>query len=319
MTELAAFATKGLEDVVADEVGGVVATRTKLVRFRTPDLRRLAGLRTADDVAVVAGTAEDVRTPADLTALLDLDEAVRAVRTVRDTGTDVSVTVTAARSPLGGTRQVLDLVTPVLGASAEPTRGSLDVRVFLDGTFALVGVRLFAAPLTTRPYRTVGRIGSLRPTVAAAMVRLACPPGTRRTVWDPFCGSGTLLAEAHAVGHRVRGSDLDGAAVEATRANVPGAEVRRADALDPRTWRVDADTVLTNLPWGKQIAVTAGGPLYTAVGRGIAAVGTGCVLTVDPDRLVAQVRRAAPGATTAVRRIGLLGQTPSIVTIHAGR
>jgi tRNA (guanine6-N2)-methyltransferase len=319
---MAAFATKGLEDVVAGEVGGfgeVTDTRTKLLRFRATDVGRLAGLRTADDVAVVAGAAEDVHTAGDLRKLLDIGDAVRAIRGVREVGTEFSVTVSAARSPLGNAQDVRAIVVPEIGLEPAPerSRAAIDVRVFLDGTYALVGVRLFAAPLTVRDYRKADRIGSLRPTVAAAMVRLADP---RRTVWDPFCGSGTILAEARARGLGIRGSDLDGDAITAARANLgPDARLTRADALDPRTWRTDADTVITNLPWGKQIPIAGGGPLHAAVGKGVAAVGRGCVLTVDPDRLVAQVRRAAPGATTRVRRIGLLGQTPSIVTISTDR
>jgi adenine-specific DNA-methyltransferase len=57
-------------------------------------------------------------------------------------------------------------------------------------------------------------------------------------VWDPTCGDGAFLRQAAARGHpvqRLTGHDLDGGAVEATRAALPGASVSASDlfALDP--------------------------------------------------------------------------------------
>ncbi|MBQ6539849.1 MAG: class I SAM-dependent RNA methyltransferase [Oscillospiraceae bacterium] len=51
------------------------------------------------------------------------------------------------------------------------------------------------AGLHKRGYRPVGNAAPLRETLAAAMVSIARYRG-RETVWDPFCGSGTIPIEA---------------------------------------------------------------------------------------------------------------------------
>jgi tRNA (guanine6-N2)-methyltransferase len=339
-----AFATKGLEDVTAGEIreilgaGSVVSTGTKHVLFTASGdpvaLRRLA---TADDVCLLLAAPLSVATPEDLDRALsggaDFPAVLDAVAALRPPDGTFSVTVTAARSPLGGGAAVAEVaagaVARRLGWSVrQRERAPVDLRVFLDGRSALLGVRLFDAPLSQRAYRTVDLMGSLRPTVAAAMVRLAGADGPRE-VWDPFCGSGTVLAESAAAGHRVSGTDLDPAAVAAARANLAAIDERLATRVEPgdsaslATWRRhgDADTVLTNMPWGKQVAVRDAARLYDVLGAGLAGVlargGRAGVLTVEPDRLVAAVRRAAPDRAMVRaqrRRIGLLGQSPTLVS-----
>lgn len=60
------------------------------------------------------------------------------------------------------------------------------VRLYLDTS---------GAGLHKRGYRAVGNDAPLRETLAAAMVLLTRYRG-RETVWDPFCGSGTIAIEA---------------------------------------------------------------------------------------------------------------------------
>jgi len=341
-----AFATKGLEDVTADELrdvlgaaGRVVETGTKHVRFSLSGapgvLQRLV---TADDVCLLLAGPLTVRTVEDLEGALaeraDFPAVLAAVAALRPPDGTFSVTVTAARSPLGPGAKIAGVaagaVARRLGWHArERERAPVDVRVFLDGTSALLGVRLFDAPLVQRDYRRVDLMGSLRPTVAAAMVRLTCPDGGRRDVWDPFCGSGTVLAESLRAGHRVAGTDIDPDAVAAARANLGAidgslaARVEFGDSGTPAAWRrhQDADTVLTNMPWGKQVSIRNAAVLYDVLGAGVAQVvargGRVGVLTAEPDRLVAATRRAGGTPRVTRRRIGLLGQSPSFVSFVA--
>ncbi len=342
---LIAFATKGLEGVTASEIsevlgatGSVVEVGTKHVRFAASgDLTALRRLRTADDVCLALAPPLTVRTQDDLTAALtdaaDVPAALAAVATGRPPDGTFSITATTARSPLGGSARVTEVAAAAVARRLgwrvlDRERAPVDVRVFLDGTSALLGVRLFDAPLTQRDYRRVDHMGSLRPTVAAAMVRLTGTDGPRE-VWDPFCGSGTVLAESACAGHGVAGTDLDPVAVAASRANLAAVDERLSalvelgDSTKPATWRRhdDADTVLTNMPWGKQVSVQDAKALYNAIGAGIAQVagrgGRAGVLTVDPDRLIAAVRRVGAGGPTLRRRIGLLGQTPTFVSFGA--
>jgi 23S rRNA G2445 N2-methylase RlmL len=337
-----AFATKGLEDVTAGEVGDVLGATgqvagvgTKHVRFTASEVPMgLRRLTTADDVCLLLAPPLSVSTPEELEQVLtnraDFPAVLAAVAALRPVDGTFSVTVTAARSPLGGAAAVAEVASATVARRLgwrfrARERAPVDVRVFLDGTSALVGVRLFDPPLAQRAYRRVDLMGSLRPTVAAAMVRLVCGDGPRE-VWDPFCGSGTVLAESACAGHRVAGTDLDPDAVAAARANLDAIDERLAvrvelgDSATPATWHRhrDADTVLTNMPWGKQVAVRDASRLYEVLGAGIAGVfargGRAGVLTVEPDRLVAAVRRARQGVPVARRRIGLLGQSPTFVS-----
>ncbi len=65
--------------------------------------------------------------------------------------------------------------------------------------------------------------GMLPPKVARMMVNLALgttAADAQKRVYDPYCGSGTVLFEAALRGFSVIGSDLDPAAVQGTRANL---------------------------------------------------------------------------------------------------
>jgi tRNA G10 N-methylase Trm11 len=103
--------------------------------------------------------------------------------------------------------------------------------------------------------RAAERQGALRPTVAAAMVRLAgAEPGR---LLDPCCGSGTIASEAIVAGWQAWASDIDDEAVGAAAANVPRAVIRRADALDLPYREGEFDAVVTNVPFGRQFRLDA--------------------------------------------------------------
>ena len=113
-------------------------------------------------------------------------------------------------------------------------------------------VRITDATMRHRGGRVEERSGALRPTVAAAMVRLVGPPAGSRVLLDPCCGSGTIVAEARDAGWRARGTDIDTAALAIARANYTNATFEEADllALDVASGSIDA--VVTNLPFGQQ-------------------------------------------------------------------
>ncbi len=117
----------------------------------------------------------------------------------------------------------------------------------------ITGIRLTDSAMRQHSARTRERRGALRPTVAAAMVRLAgSPPGT---VLDPCCGSGTILGEALQHGWSAIGRDTEPKAVLDSRDNVPAAAIRAGDArhLDLADGEVAA--CVSNLPFGRQYEV----------------------------------------------------------------
>lgn len=91
----------------------------------------------------------------------------------------------------------------------EPTLAALRVHVRLERDRCTVSVDSSGEPLHRRGYRLALARAPLRPTLAAAMLRVAgWRPG--EPLLDPMCGSGTIVIEAarRAIG-RAPGSDRD--------------------------------------------------------------------------------------------------------------
>jgi len=142
------------------------------------------------------------------------------------------------------------------GGTVVPPAIRVDLRIVLDGTRAILGIRPYTVPLHRREWRTHTVPGSLHPPVAAAIARMAdIRPGV--VVLDPFAGAGTVLLEASRVqndAHYV-GLDRDGSALRAARMNSarpPEIEWRSGDALQLPRFAPVADRIITNPPWGQR-------------------------------------------------------------------
>jgi len=117
----------------------------------------------------------------------------------------------------------------------------------------VAGLRVSDVRMRQHRRRAAERPGALRPTVAAAMVRQAgSGPGV---LFDPCCGSGTILAEAVAAGWTARGADIDRAAVGTARRNVPEADVETGDVRHIELPDGSVDACVSNLPFGQRYAV----------------------------------------------------------------
>jgi tRNA G10 N-methylase Trm11 len=115
----------------------------------------------------------------------------------------------------------------------------------------LAGFRASNARMRQHDGRAHERHGALRPTVAAAMVRLAGRPGS--ALLDACCGSGTILSEALSIGWKqVYGTDIDPQAVETARHNVPAAQLAVGDARQLSYDSASMDACVSNLPFGQQ-------------------------------------------------------------------
>ena len=132
---------------------------------------------------------------------------------------------------------------------ADPAQIEFWMAEYRPGEF-VAGLRLTDVRMRQHDGRQVERPGALRPTVAAAMVMLAGEPSG--TLLDPCCGSGTILAEAVAHGWTAMGRDIDSAAVNVARQNVPSATITVGDArnLDHADGSIAA--CVSNLPFGRQ-------------------------------------------------------------------
>ncbi len=134
---------------------------------------------------------------------------------------------------------------------ADPAEIELWVLEYRPGSF-VAGVRVSDVSMRQHGGREAERRGALRPTVAAAMVRLAGKP--RGALLDPCCGSGTILEEAAARDWQARGSDLDAAALRVARRNAR-APLVLADARELPVRDGSAGACVTNLPFGRQYEV----------------------------------------------------------------
>jgi putative N6-adenine-specific DNA methylase len=126
--------------------------------------------------------------------------------------------------------------------------------------------------LYRRGYREeIGR-APLRETLAAGVLRLAGYDGTE-PLWDPMCGSGTVLIEAaliatgtppgdlkahgRAAAALLKGSDLNAGALGVTRRNARRAgltlELVRADAAEIEPPPGPKGLLVANLPYGKRV------------------------------------------------------------------
>jgi tRNA (guanine6-N2)-methyltransferase len=273
----------GLEALAAEEIttelaGQVKKTGRGVVVFRVEEIdSSLLSLRTVEDVFLLAWGTDQLSYRA-----LDLDKIRRW--TAREVDWDHLLRLHHQVRPRPRGRPTYRLVTQMEGkhayrradagealarglagkfpASWKPAEENASVEVWLtiQGATVVCGLRLSDHTMRHRTWKREHRPASLRPTVAAAMVRLAGISPTH-TVLDPMCGVGTLLAEHLAALPRcqpppVLGGDLEHSAVWATACNLrrlgPSA-LARWDARHLPLPPACTDRILCNPPFGKQL------------------------------------------------------------------
>lgn len=344
-TPLVARCLRGLEAVVAAEVLGsglaVTELRHREVHFRTS--RSVPALRTADDVFLLAARRPDIGSTrqalreltelADPTGIDDLLSLRRrsATTTAPDiTGIDVSASFLGRRNftrydaeDVVGQALARHLRVPYHSrrAGTAPPAGCWSWRLTLDGTRAMLMLRLDDRPLHRRAYKQRTIPGTLHPPLAAAMARLAdIRPG--HVVIDPCCGAGTLLIEAALAqpAARFHGFDLSVDAVDAARANAGELRVtiRCCDAGGLPLADDSVDRVLCNPPWGTQVqarGLLADAPSrwWTELRRVLAPDGTAVLLLPDADDLATAVRHHF--TPVHVERLRLFGAQPFLVRL----
>lgn len=194
----------------------------------------------------------------------------------------------------------------------------LEIWLTIRGQTAVCGVRLSDRTMRHRTYKDDHILASLRPTVAAAMVRLA-GIGPGMTVIDPMCGAGTILAETIEVaklrtggrppagrpsavewGERVTvlGGDNDANAVFVSSQNldkVGPVGLARWDTRRLPLATASVDRIVSNPPFGKQLeSLDLIPPLYAAAAaewdRVLRPGGRGVFLVMEQDALRVPLR-----------------------------
>lgn len=144
-------------------------------------------------------------------------------------------------------------------------KGELLIRFVPNGAHWDALFRMSARPLSARSWRVGNMEGGLNAAVAAAMVDLGGICESDR-VFNPMCGSGTLLIERRRLGmpQVLYGCDIDAQALAFGYQNVAKSgyfkdiRLEQADATALDCPKGQFDLILCDLPWGDDIGSLAG-------------------------------------------------------------
>lgn len=351
---LYALVHPGLEDIASEEItqelkGEVKKAGLSIVVFRLREIDRdVLTLRTVEDVLLLAwGTDELSYRAQDLESirrwtdkapwpkLLQIHHAVRPKPKGKPTyRVVVQMTGEHGYRRLDATKAFTRGLAGKLPASWRPAEENASVELWLSihGATAVCGLRLSDRTMRHRTYKLEHLPASLRPTLAAAMVRLAdLKPG--QTVLDPMCGAGTLLAEALEYAKLKRsgplgwnltvwGGDIDRLNLKKAEVNLRHFEAPRLETWDARRLPVaDAaiDRILCNPPFGKQLSSPAEiGPLYRQAVREMDRVlrpGGKAVLVVSDFEALSEAVDTVGWKKQKVVRVRILGQR-SVIGVY---
>lgn len=141
--------------------------------------------------------------------------------------------------------------------------GVKEVWVTLVKNRLILAVRLTTKEMRHSYYKTALVDGSLRPSVAFGMNFLADIKSTS-TIWDPFCGAGTIGAEIvdNFKFKKLLLSDISAEAIENTKENLGNVKnydknkgkvsIRHEDFFESKNY---ADIVISNLPFGNKYGI----------------------------------------------------------------
>lgn len=349
MTELPplyALVHPGLESIAADEItrdlGGAVKKQLRgQVVFRVEHLSgKVLRLRTTEDVFLLAwGTdsltyrAEDLQSIRRWTAKAKWEPLFRLLQTLRPRKGKPTVRLVTQMQGEHGYRRVDAREALAAGLRRHVPEGWqpveenawLEIWLTISGGAAVCGVRLSDRTMRHRTWKVSHIAASLRPTVAAAMVRLA-GVGPGMVLLDSFCGAGTILAEQLELSRQrhleatLIGSDLDAHAVHCAGENLQRlgeASLLRADARALPLASESVDRIVSNPPFGKQLSsLEEIGPLYQSAvrewGRVLKPGGRAVVLVAEAEVL----RGAVPRDWRSQRqlRVRILGQ-PAVLSV----
>lgn len=330
-----AYTTKGLEKVAAQEIQDtldqVVVEKidTKRIIFHTEsNFEKLTQLKTVDDIGFLVTEVEKFENTEQL-ANLDFNKFRDLLKEFKKLNHAFSLTTSIAKSDIDP-KSLIQSLSEFISKKynwtfSEFDHTNFDIRVFIDQSHCEVSIRLTTQPLQNRLYKTLSKLGSLKPPIAAAMLQLATNNQTSSKIVDDFCGSGTVLCEAYLSGHQIYGGDIDPNSVLTTQTNLKNLKfkllnnIQSLDATKTNWPGNYFDAAISNLPWDKQIKIDSITYLYIGTlkeySRILKPTGTLCLLVSKPELLIKHTKSFFPNSTIKEIKIGYLGQNPSIVVI----
>jgi len=330
--KLLATVTKGLEDISVseiEEIGGInLEVSQKYIYFDIEDIKKCADLRTVDDVFLkVKKTTYYENFAKDLEEVLA--EGLVSIKELRDKSQKISITISIYKNSKVDKQGLEESIKALAesGLSLKLSRedeSDYNLRVIIEENNLFVGLRLFKRALKDRDYADrKNYMGSLRPTIAAAMIRMVSGDLKGLEIVDNFCGSGTFLAESSLFGHNPHGGDISESAVKVASStllnyfHIKKPDVFAQDAKETK-WDDDSfDIAVSNYPWDSQIKVDSFTELYELSIREYARIlkpqsALSFILT-KPELMVKFIKQYFPEHKVVTRQIGYLGQTPWII------
>ena len=339
-----AMTMPGLEPIAAEEIeqqlsAMVTRQRPGIVVFRLNKLdRRVLRLRTVEDVFLYLwGTDSLTYRAADLKYIErwtatepNWPDVLRRYQAFRpkSAGRRTYRIVTQMRGEHGYRR--LDAGKALARAVARKLPPSwqcvdedaaVEIWLTIRGQFAICGLRLSDRTMRHRRYKRQHRPGSLRPVVAAAMVRLLRMP-SRGLLVDPMCGAGTILAEWAEIDRHasVVGGDHDRLCLDDARVNLSHAadvllvqwDAQRLPLADQSISRLAC-----NPPFGGKVGADDLATLYRRFGRELTRVVAPrgrVVLLVADWRLIRNALPRQHWRQVEAYRLRVLGR-PAVVAV----
>ncbi len=189
----------------------------------------MISLRTVDDIGIFLKKIDAVLLPDQILTALesidlnDLPETIKKARKIKDKAFSITAGIVSNQKIKAS--EVINSVSKYIQRKykwnyTELDHSNFDLRVFIDHRTCYLSVRLTKDSMHHRQYKVTSRIGSLKSTVAAAMVLLATNGKGSKRIVDNFCGSGTILCEALGLGNAVFGGDVEPESVMMTKINL---------------------------------------------------------------------------------------------------
>ena len=334
--EFLAYITKGLDRVVQHELLDAVpetdvrCASEKYIIFDAPEssVDQLLNLRTVDDLHQLL-LFRDCEAKPDTADVIEafpykkLYETKELLQSIRDLDDTVSVTSSRYRNDNVEKEKIKTELGEEIGERlsltfTERDHSNFDIRVHVEQQNIIISCRLTKKPLYYRSYKSHSREGSLKPSIAAALVRLTDPkPGARLV--DNFCGVGTILCEGAVQNLEPYGGDVDEEAVRFAQDHLRSLSrqwVRNVYQLDAKNSKLPDDyydLAVSNVPWGEQLELKAVDLYSKAIpeyARILSDDGSIVLLGPKPDLVEKHLKENFPDHSVGQFRLGFLGQHP---------
>ncbi len=330
--------TRGIEDISKSEISSAFEASSvlevsyrKIVLESDAAFEDVTSLRSIEDAFMYVGevtqighTKQDLHKLTDSILAMNFSDSLTSIRSHRSPRS-FSISASSVGKRNFSMPQLKDaLRIPLARKLGMPFEDVLhedfDIRIFLEHKRALIGVRLSTHPLHRRAYKTETTPGSLKPNIAYALCFLA-EIEENTVLLDPLCGSGTIIAESLSFQpQEIYANDIDPLAITIARENADSLNSGKKIPIrwsigDARNLPLDDNTVgaiVTNLPFGKQVAVGDIERLYEEALRELARVAKRnsriVLLTTQDSAMQNAIEKCMGLSCAAVREISLHGE-----------